>query len=104
MASPRQSDLYLCSSAYFVGLLLPVRRRSFSLEKGIDTLNFLCDLLKIVGITPKSRGGRRGIVLPEKFYGLNPSIISGGPTRRLARLRVPDSAHHVSSRSSICSK
>jgi hypothetical protein len=30
---------------------LPVRLRGFGLEKGIDALNFLYDLLKIIGIT-----------------------------------------------------
>ena len=64
--------MLLPPSLYFVGLLLPMRLRNFSLEKGIDAVDFPCGLLEIVGIASKSRSPRRRIVPPKKFNLLWP--------------------------------
>src|SRR5215210_1205295 len=54
MASPRQSDLLFPSSFPFIGLLLPVRLRDSSSEKGIDAATFLYGLLKTCRCHPKN--------------------------------------------------
>lgn len=48
-------------------LSLPMRLCGFTLEKGIDAVNFLYDLLEIIGITPKSRGACSRVVSAEKL-------------------------------------
>jgi len=44
-----------------------MRLCGFTLEKGIDAVNFLYDLLEIIGITPKSRGACSRVVSAEKL-------------------------------------
>lgn len=65
VASPKRKDLLLPATPNIVESILPRRFRGFDFEKWVNAANFLHNLYKIIGITPKGYDACRRVKSPE---------------------------------------